>query len=144
MRVKGWAGFVLWALLGVVYALGGLAMMSIGIFIVVLAVVLTIVATRTLRVWPDIIGLAMGPSAAMLWIAGRASHLPRCGPGEQQAVFSASASGSFDVERGTFTGVAQFGCTALDAQLLATLSIAVAGATLIAYIVARRRRLTTS
>ena len=143
MRLNGWPGFVLWALLGIVYALGGLAMMSIGIYIIVLATILTIVASRTLQVWPEIIGLAIGPAAAMLWIARRAWDLPRCGPGEQPGV-SVSASSSLITEPGNYSEVVQFGCTALDVRSLLWTGIAIGGATLIAYIAARSRRLTTS
>ena len=140
MRMTGWPGFLLWALVGGLYALACLAMMSIGLFILVVAIVTTIVAARTLRVWPEIIGLALGAPAFMMWIAFRAWDLPRCGPGEQPGVSIAAGSGS--VRLGTFTETVRFGCTELNTQVLKWTASALATAAVVAYIAARYRKLT--
>lgn len=137
MRVTGWPGFLLWALVGVLYAFACLAMMSIGVFILVIAIITTIVATRTLRVWPEIIGLALGAPAFLSWVAFRALGLPLCGPGERPGVSIAAGSGS--VRLGTFSETVQLGCTELNAQSLMWTAAAVATAAVVAYIAARHR-----
>jgi hypothetical protein len=130
MRMTGWPGFLLWALVGVLYAFACLAMMSIGVFILVIAIITTIVATRTLRVWPEIIGLALGAPALLSWVAFRALGLPLCGP---------VAVGSGSVQLGTFSETVQLGCTELNAQSLMWTAAAVATAAVVAYIAARHR-----
>jgi hypothetical protein len=140
MRVSGWSGFLLWGLVGGLYALACLAMMSIGIYILVIAIVTTIVATRTLRVWPEILGLGVGAPAAIMWIAVRAWDLPRCGPGERDGVAAVSASGSWSVQTGAYSETGRVGCTELEVRFLIWTAIALAAATLVAYIRARRRR----
>jgi hypothetical protein len=138
MRVSGWSGVLLWGLVGGLYALACLAMMSIGIYILPIAIVTTIVATRTLRVWPEILGLAVGAPAAIMWIAVRAWDLPRCGPGERDGV-TVSASGSWSVQTGAYSEAMRIGCTELEVRFLIWTAIALAAATLVAYIRARNR-----
>jgi hypothetical protein len=142
MRMTGWPGFLLWALVGVLYAFACLAMMSIGVFILVIAIITTIVATRTLRVWPEIIGLALGAPALLSWVAFRSLGLPLCGPGERPGLSSAVGSGS--IRDGTFTATVQLGCTELNAQSLMWTSVVIAAAAIGAYIAARRRKLTAA
>jgi hypothetical protein len=143
MRVSGWSAFLLWGLVGGLYALACLAMMSIGIYILLIAIVTTIVATRTLKVWPEILGLAVGAPAAILWIAVRAWDLPRCGPGERDGVAISAVSGSWSVETGayseTYSETGRIGCTELEVRFLVWTASALAAATLVAYIRARNR-----
>jgi hypothetical protein len=140
MRMTGWPGFFLWALVGGLYALACLAMMSIGVFILVIAIVTTIVATRTLRVWPEIIGLALGAPAFLSWVAFRALGLPQCGPGERPGISMVAGSGN--VRLGTYTETVQLGCTELNAQSLVWTAAAISIAAVVAYIAARHRKLT--
>lgn len=138
MRTSGWPGFLLWALVGGLYALAYLAMMSIGIFILVVAIIATIIAARTLRAWPELLGLAVGPPAAMMWMAARVWNLPRCGPGEGELV-SASASGSLSVQSGTYSQTVHLGCTQWDVSFLMWGAVALGTATVVAYVAARYR-----
>ena len=131
-------------LVGGLYALAFLGMMSIGIYILVIAIVTTILVARRSRVWPEIIGLATSPAAAMLWIAFRAWALPQCGPGERDNL-TMSASGSGSLQSGTYSETVHFaGCTSLDAGVLMWSGILLVSATLVAYIVVRFRKLPSS
>jgi hypothetical protein len=138
MRVSGWLSFTVWALVGVIYAFASLAMMSIGVFILIIAVLTTIAAARNLNVWPSILGLAASPAAMLAWIGLRTWSLSPCGPNERPgATFSASASDL--LEPGTFVQTAQMAeCTSVDAQLLVGMAFALLVAALIAYVVTSR------
>jgi hypothetical protein len=138
MKMSGWPGFTLWALVGGLYALACLAMMSIGVFILFIAIVTTIVATRTLRVWPEIIGLAVGAPATLAWVAARAWGLPQCGPGQRQNVV-ASASGWSQASSGTFTETVRLGCTEFNVSALLWSAVLLAAVAIIAYAAAKRR-----
>jgi hypothetical protein len=138
MKMSGWPGFALWALVGGLYALACLAMMSIGVFILFIAIVTTIVATRTLRVWPEIIGLAVGAPATLAWVAARAWGLPQCGPGQRQSVL-ASASGWSQASSGTFTETVQLGCTEFNVSALLWSAVLLAAVAISAYAAAKRR-----
>jgi len=139
MRTSGWSAFLLWALVGGLYALAYLGMMSIGIFILIIAIGATLVAARALRGWPECLGLALGPPAAMMWMAARIWSLPRCAPGEGDLV-SAGASGSLFVQSGTYTETVRLGCTEWDASALMWSGMALVAVTIVAYHFARVRK----
>jgi hypothetical protein len=139
MSVSGWPSFTLWGLVGVLYAFACLAMMSIGVFILLIAILATIAAARSLNAWPDIIGLAPGAATVFAWIGFRTWPLPDCGPGEQPGIaLSASAASSF--QSGRFTRTERIAeCASLDAALLTCTAIVLLAAALIAYAVISRR-----
>jgi hypothetical protein len=140
MRVSGWPGFLLWGLVGGIYGIAYLGMMSIGIYILIVAIVTTIVATRQLRVWPEILGLAAGPAVVMMRVAQLSWHVPRCGPGEQPH-FATSASGVGNAATGAYSETVHFsGCTDLAAGPLLWSAITLSAAALIAYVLLRYYR----
>lgn len=133
--------FMLWALVGVLYAFACLAMMSIGMFILVVAIASTIAAACTLRVWPEIIGLAIGPAAAFLWMAFRTWSMPLCGPGERIGTVVAAASGSWSLRAGAFKESVHIrGCTELNSQVLLVTGVVLIIAAVAAYVAVLRRR----
>src|SRR3712207_3603718 len=77
-RYRGWKGFLLWAVVGMLYGFAGLAMLSIGIFVLPIAVIATIAAARAVRVWPEVLGIMQGPAAACLFLAARNYGAARC------------------------------------------------------------------
>lgn len=143
MRVSGWPSFTLWALVGILYAFACLAMMSIGIFMLFVAILTTIVAARNLRVWPEILGLAAGPATVCAWVGFRAWSLSVCGPGEQPGVV-VSASGSMSFPSGTLIQSGRIAeCTSLNAPLLTCMALSLLAATVVAYAVLSRRKQST-
>lgn len=66
MRVSGLKTFSLWTVVGALYGLAILGFMSVGIFILAVAIVITVIAVRSLEVWPAILGIALGPAAALV------------------------------------------------------------------------------
>ena len=141
MQIPGWKALGLWALLGAFYGFVYLAMMSIGIFILPIAIVATIIAARKLRLWPEILGMVIAPAAVMLRLASMNWGFPRCAPGESSHM-SLSSSGSGSVTDGTYSEVTRFeGCVGLNAPLLLWISIALIAAALTIYIAARYREL---
>lgn len=71
MRSSGWKTFGAWALIGGLYAFAALGAMSIGIFILVFAILATLVAIIELRFWPEFLGFPLGPAAGTVFLAWR-------------------------------------------------------------------------
>jgi hypothetical protein len=143
MRVSGWPSFTSWSLVGVIYALACLAMMSIGIFILLVAILATMAAARNLKVWPEIFGLAAGPATVCACVGFRAWSLSACGAGEQPGVV-VSASGSVSLPSGTLMQTERIAeCTSVNAPLLTCIALALVAAALIAYAVISRRTRST-
>ena len=137
MRVSGLKGFALWSLVGALYGLAVLSLMSIGIFILLAAIVVTVIAVRRLEAWPAILGFALGPAAAMVWLGSLNLGLRRCGPGEQ-AYMLASGSGSGSALTGSYTAATRVeGCIGTNLQVLLWSGVALAAACLALYTVAR-------
>ena len=143
MKVSGWPGFMLWALVGVLYGIAYLGMMTIGIFILIVAVVTTIVAFRNLRAWPEVLGITAGPAVMMMRLASLNWNLRTCASGEQAHVV-ASASASYSMQSGSIVQLGQasrqiLGCTSLDAHMLMYSGVGIAVCTLLAYSFLRYR-----
>jgi hypothetical protein len=139
VRILGWSGFLLWALVGALYGLTYLAMMSIGIVILPLAVIATVAAARRLRVWPELLGIALAPAVVMMRLASLNWGIPRCGPGEQPHM-EVSGSGSGSVTTGAYTETMRIdGCVDINVPFLLYGAIALLIAALVAYIAARYR-----
>jgi hypothetical protein len=69
--------FFAWTAVGAGYAFGVLAVLSIGVFIVAIAVVATVLLVRKPEARAGTIGLASGLGFTLLWVA----FLNRAGPG---------------------------------------------------------------
>ena len=139
MKASGWPGFTLWALVGVLYAFACLGMMSIGVFILFVAIGATIAAARTLKAWPEIFGLAAGPALLLGWIAFRAWPLPTCGPGQRDGTIASEAA-SYSYQTGSFTETVRImGCTSVNAPLLMGTALVVLAAAVTAYAVISAR-----
>jgi hypothetical protein len=67
-RLAGWGGFGAWALVGALFSLSLLGAASIGLFIFPVAVLALVVATGTVRRWPEIAGLLEGMAALTLLV----------------------------------------------------------------------------
>ncbi len=132
--MSGWKAFMSWAGVGVLWGFTALAMMSIGILVLPVAIVVTIAASRRLRAWPEILGLCAGPVFVLQWLAWRAWSLPACDSHRHSgAVFS--SAGRFSITQPgvelTFTGT--FSCTSMNAAALLLAGSVLALAALIAY-----------
>lgn len=139
MQISGWASFARWALVGGLYALVYLGILSIGILVLPIAIIATIAAARRCSVWPEILGVAIGPALVMMRLGSMNSALRRCDPGEAPYVHS-SASGSGSVATGTYTEIRHVeGCVAIDAQLLMWSGVALAVAALGVYFAVQYR-----
>lgn len=138
--MSGLKAFVLWSVVGALYGLAVLSLMSIGIFILAVAIVITVIAVRRLEVWPAILGVALGPAAALVRLGSSNLGLRRCGPGEQ-AHMLASGSGSGSALTGSFTAVTRVeGCIETNLQVLMWSGVALAVATFALYFAARYGR----
>jgi hypothetical protein len=139
MKVSGWPSFALWALIGVMYALACLAMTSVGMGILLIAVATTIAAGRNLEVWPDITGLVAGPALVLAWVGVRSWSLPICGPGEAAGIaLSASVSSSIEVRSVLATErIAE--CTAIHASPLLCTALVLFCSSLMGYVLIARR-----
>ena len=139
MRISGWAGFALWALVGCLYGLVYLGILSIGMFILPIAIVATIAAARRCKVWPEILGMMLGPAAAMMRLGALNSGFRACAPGEQPYA-QASASGSGSATTGTYAQIQHLeGCVTWNAQLLMWSGVALAVAVLGIYLAIQYR-----
>jgi hypothetical protein len=121
MRSSGWPGFLLWALVGVLWGFTALAMMSIGIFLVPVAVGATVLVARRASIWPDILGLASAPAFAMGFLAWRFWSSAKCDAGDGAAAMSA-ASGTYSLQSGSLRASETIhftACTNLDVNMLA-------------------------
>lgn len=107
-----------WAGVGVLFGFAALAMMSIGIFVLPIAIVAAIAAFHRLRAWPEIIGICAGPAFVLLWLAWRAWPMTRCvSHHDPDAVLSDSNSSVIQAGAElTFTG--SLSCTSLNASAL--------------------------
>ena len=133
MRIAGPAGFALWALVGGLYGLVYLSLLGIGIFVLPVAIVATVAAARRCNVWPEILGVTLGPALALMRLGALNSGFRHCAPGEQPHV-QASASGSGSAATGIHTEIRHLeGCVTVDAQLLTWSGIALAVAALVVY-----------
>lgn len=74
---REWAGFVAWLMLGAAYAIGLLAMLTVGLFIVAIALVPTVLLWRKRRADREMLGLLSGLGLPLLYVA----YLNRDGPG---------------------------------------------------------------
>lgn len=133
MRVPNWTGFVLWALVSVLCGFTFLAMMSIGILILPIAITALVIAFRRLRLWPEILGFVLGPAAAMMFLAMRNWGLRRCNAGELPHV-QASSSGTVSIVTGESSQTIRFaGCIDMDVHLLMWGGAALGIAALVAF-----------
>ena len=139
MKLSGWAGLALWALVGCLYALVYLGILSIGIFVLPVAIVATIAVARRCAVWPEILGMAIGPALAMMRLGSMNSRFRSCAPGEQSHA-RAGASGSGSAVTGIYSETAHLeGCVTGNAQLLMWSGVALAVAALAIYLIVRYR-----
>jgi hypothetical protein len=142
MRTAGWPGFLLWALVGVFWGFTALAMMSIGIFMLPVAIGATVLAAWRVAIWPEILGLASAPAFAMGFLAWRFWSNPKCGAGDSEVAMSA-ASGTYSLQPGSLQmseAVRFTACTDLDVKMLALGALACITAAVIAYLLARGAR----
>jgi hypothetical protein len=67
---RPWGGFALWAGVGALFGLCGIAMPSVGLLVLVLAVaVVALLRTgRHVQVWPDIAGFLSGAGSLCLFV----------------------------------------------------------------------------
>ena len=141
VRVSGWPGFLLWALVGVLYGLTYLGVLSIGLFVLPIAIIVTLVAARRVGIWPEILGVVLGPAAALIRLASLNWGIPQCAPAEQPHM-ETSVAGTGSLASGTYSQTVRFeGCDTLDAGLLMWSAVALATASLAIFIVARYRGL---
>lgn len=73
----GWAWFLAWLAVGAAYALSVLGMMTIGIFVLPIAVIATVILATRRHATDGLAGLSPGVGLALLYIA----FLNRAGPG---------------------------------------------------------------
>ena len=78
-RASSWVGFTAWFVVGAGYALGFLAIMTIGLFVLVAAsVAAMLLVFRLHRAGNQLFGLVSGLGTPVLWVA----YLNRGGPGD--------------------------------------------------------------
>jgi len=65
MRKTGWLAFGLWAVPGIVV---GLQVSAIGVLLLPVGLVATILLARSIRVWPEALGISAGIAAACFLI----------------------------------------------------------------------------
>jgi hypothetical protein len=73
-----WAAFLGWFVVGALYALAVLAILTIGIFVLPIAIGLTVVLVRSPRASAGLPGLVSGLALPVLYVA----YLNRDGPGD--------------------------------------------------------------
>lgn len=122
-----WAAFAAWAFVGALLSFSVLAAASIGLFVLPAALLALAVTSRTVRVWPEIVGTLEGV-AAPIFVVGLANLGSTPCP----------SRGSGHVHP-PGTGTTSFSCGGLDPSpwLLAGLGMAAAG--FAAYALARER-----
>jgi hypothetical protein len=143
MRMSGWPGFQMWALVGVLWGFTALAMMSIGIFLLPVAIGATVLVARRVATWPDILGLASAPAFAMGFLAWRFWSSAKCGAGDSAIAMSAG-SGTYSLQSGSLrmSETIRFtACTDLDVNMLALGAGACIAAAVVAYLLARSVRI---
>jgi hypothetical protein len=101
MRDSGPQGFLVWALVGVFWGFTALAMMSIGIFCLPVAIVASVLVARRFGIWPDILGLASAPAFVMGFLAWRFWSNARCGGASGTAIAMSASSGRFSLQSGS-------------------------------------------
>jgi hypothetical protein len=132
----------MWALVGVFWGFTALAMMSIGIFLLPVAIVATVLVARRVAIWPDILGLASAPAFAMGFLAWRFWSNAKCGAGDSVIAMSAS-SGTYSLRSGSLRvseTMLSTACTNLDVNILALGACACITIALVAYFLARSVR----
>lgn len=69
-KTRHWGGFALWAGVGALFGLSGIAMPSVGLLVLVLAVAVVALlwAGRHLQVWPDVAGFLPGAGSLFLFV----------------------------------------------------------------------------
>lgn len=67
-RVEGWTGYLLWGLSGFLLALSAIAILSIGIFILPVAIVTTVLVSRRVRARPESLGLVVGVALVAVYL----------------------------------------------------------------------------
>jgi hypothetical protein len=143
MRGSGWPGFLAWALVGMLWGFTALAMMSIGIFILPIAIAATVLVARRFAIWPDILGLASAPAFAMGFLAWRFWSNAKC-EANDSAVSMSGSSGTFSLQSGSLSvseTIRFTACTTLDVNTLALGSCACIITAIVAYLLARRLRI---
>jgi len=139
MRSSGWPGFLMWALVGMFWGFTALAMMSIGIFLLPVAVGATVLVARRVAIWPDILGLASAPAFAMGFLAWRFWSNAKCGVSDSAIAISAG-SGTYSLQSGSLrvSETMRFtACTNLDVSMLALGACACVTIAVVVYLLAR-------
>ena len=80
-RRRGWSAFAIWGVAGALVALTLLSLLSIGIFILPLAVIALAVAGWRASGWPEGVGLVAGVGATCLVIAFLSRDYEPCDDG---------------------------------------------------------------
>jgi len=67
-HIEGLAGYLLWGLAGLLLALSVIAILSIGIFILPVAIVITVLVSRVVRARPESLGAAAGVGLVAVYL----------------------------------------------------------------------------
>ena len=122
MYKRGWTSFSLWALAGGLLSFAILAITSIGLYLLPIAVVTVVIIAQRGALWPDIMGFLEGVAATILWGTVISWGVPPCREGPL----------------GTYVTVIR-GCANIDSHrwLAAGLTLGLGG--FVAYVWARAR-----
>ena len=143
MRSSGWPGFLMWTLVGIFWGFTALAMMSVGVFLLPVAIGATVIVARRVAIWPNILGLASAPAFAMGFLAWRFWSDAKCGAGESATAISAG-SGTYSLQSGSLRvseTMRLTACTDLDVNMLALGACACVTIGVVAYLLARSGRI---
>ncbi len=78
MRATGWKAFWLWAVAGALLSFAVLAIMSIGLYLLPVAIIVTVLIARRASAWPETLGVLEGAAATALWVAFISAGVPLC------------------------------------------------------------------
>lgn len=126
-RSTGWGGFAAWGLVGALFSFSVLGAASIGLFVLPTALVALAVVGMRVRVWPEVAGALEGAAVLSLFVGGANFNSTPC---------PSSGSGVVDVG-GPTSGT--FSCGGFDPLPWLLVGLALAGAGLVAYSLARPR-----
>lgn len=91
MKLQGWRGFGWWALVGGLFALSWLAVLSIGVLILPIGIIALVIVARRTAFWPEVLGISQGIGAALLRIGSMHYGIPQCKGGDaSQGIESSS------------------------------------------------------
>ncbi len=94
MRATGWKAFWLWAVAGALLSFAVLAIMSIGLYLLPVAIIVTVLIARRASAWPETLGVLEGAAATALWVAFISAGVPLCSKeGQMSMVVVAPRSG---------------------------------------------------